>query len=121
MVQHYGQLCIRVLDSMNRDGFVKTLNSFGQIYDSGREHGFIDWFKEWFRNKGALWMLITKEMARTMLMDSKLTDIFWKHVVHTPVHIQNKVILRNNNERTFYDLWKGRPENVKHFKVFGRK
>jgi hypothetical protein len=41
--------------------------------------------------------------------------------VHTKVHIQNRVILRNNNEKTSYKLWKGRPTNVKHFKVFGRK
>jgi hypothetical protein len=25
----------RVLESMDRDGFVRTLNMFGQIYDSG--------------------------------------------------------------------------------------
>jgi hypothetical protein len=61
------------------------------------------------------------EMARTMLMDSKLTDIFWTHAVHTTVHIQNRVMLRNNNEKTPYELWKGRPTNVKHFRVFGRK
>ena len=56
-----------------------------------------------------------------MLMDSKLTDIFWTHAVNTTVHIQNRVILRNNNEKTPYELWKGRPTNVKHFRVFGRK
>jgi hypothetical protein len=27
----------------------------------------------------------------------------------------------NNNEKTPYELWKGRPENVKHFRVFGSK
>jgi hypothetical protein len=58
-------------------------------------------------------------MARTMLMDSKLTDIFWKHAMHTTVHIQNRVILRNNTYKTPYELWKGRPKNVKHFRVFG--
>jgi hypothetical protein len=56
-----------------------------------------------------------------MPMDSKLIDIFWTHVVHTTVHIQNRVILRNNNDKNSYKLWKGRPTNVKHFKVFGRK
>jgi hypothetical protein len=56
-----------------------------------------------------------------MLMDSKLTDIFWTQAVHTIVHIQNRVMLRNNTDKTPYDLWKGRPENVKHFRVFGRK
>ena len=56
-----------------------------------------------------------QEMARTMIMDSKLTDIFWTQAVHTTVHIQNIVMLRNNTNKTPYDLWKGRPANVKHF------
>jgi transposase InsO family protein len=62
-----------------------------------------------------------QEMARTMIMDSKLTDIFWTQVVHTTVHIQNKVMLRNNTDKTPYELLKGRPANVKHLKVFGSK
>jgi hypothetical protein len=60
-------------------------------------------------------------MARTMLMDSKVIDILWTHVVHTTVHIQNRVMLINNNDKTPYELWKGRPTNVKYFKVFGSK
>jgi hypothetical protein len=44
-----------------------------------------------------------------MIMDSKLTDIFWTQAVHTTVHIQNKVMLRNNTDKTPYELWKGRP------------
>jgi hypothetical protein len=66
-------------------------------------------------------MLITQEMDRTMLMDSKLIDIFWTHAMHTSIHIQNKVMLRNNNDKNPYELWKGRPTNVKHFRVFGSK
>jgi transposase InsO family protein len=62
-----------------------------------------------------------QEMAQTMLMDSKLIDIFWTHTVHTMIHIQNKLILINNTNKTPYELWKGRPTNVKHFRVFGRK
>jgi hypothetical protein len=62
-----------------------------------------------------------QEMARTMLVDSKLTDIFWTQAVNTSIHIQNRVMLRNNTEKTPYELWKGRPKNVKHFRVFGRK
>jgi transposase InsO family protein len=62
-----------------------------------------------------------QEMARTMLMDSKLTDIFWTHAVHTTIHIQNRVMLRNNTDKTPYELWKGILANVKHFKVFGSK
>jgi hypothetical protein len=60
-------------------------------------------------------------MARTMLMDSKLIDVFWIHVVHTKIHIQNIVILRNNSDKTPYELWKGRPTNVNHFRVFKSK
>jgi hypothetical protein len=61
------------------------------------------------------------EMARTMLMDSKLTDDFWTHALHNILHIQNRIMLRNNSEKNPYKLWKGRPTNVKHFKVFGSK
>jgi hypothetical protein len=66
-------------------------------------------------------MIITQEMTQTILMDYKLTDILWTQVVHTLVHIQNIVILRNNTDKTPYELWKGRPANVKHFRVFGIK
>jgi hypothetical protein len=54
-------------------------------------------------------------------MDFKLTDIFWTQVVHTSFHIQNRVIIRNKIDKTPYELWKGRPTNVKHFRVFGSK
>jgi hypothetical protein len=30
-------------------------------------------------------------------------------------------MLRNNTDKTPYELWKIRPTNVKHFRVFGRK
>jgi hypothetical protein len=66
-------------------------------------------------------MIITQEMAQTMLMDSKLTDCFWTHAVHTTIHIQNRLMLRKKNDKTSYELWKGRPKNVKHFRVFGSK
>jgi hypothetical protein len=62
-----------------------------------------------------------QEMAQTMLMDSKLTDIFWTQALHTTIHNQNIVMLRNNIDKTPYELWKGRPTNVKHFRVFGSK
>jgi transposase InsO family protein len=62
-----------------------------------------------------------QEMARTMLMDSKLTDIFWTQALHKTIHNQNIVMLINNTDKTPYELWKGRPKNVKHFRVFGSK
>jgi hypothetical protein len=60
-------------------------------------------------------------MARKMLMDSKLTDIVWTKEVYTSVHIQNIIILRNNIDKTPYELWKGRIENMNHFRIFGSK
>ena len=65
--------------------------------------------------------MTVQEMARTMIMDSKLIDIFWIQAVHTIAHIQNKVMLRNTTDKIPYELWKGRPKNVNHFRVFGRK
>jgi hypothetical protein len=51
----------------------------------------------------------------------QIADNFWTHAVHTTIHIQNIVMLINNNEKTPYELWKGRQANVKHFRVFGSK
>jgi hypothetical protein len=62
-------------------------------------------------------MIITQEMARTMLMDSKLTDVFWTNEVHTTVHIQNIVILINNNDKNPYELWKGSTYNNLYIKI----
>jgi hypothetical protein len=41
--------------------------------------------------------------------------------VHTTVHIQNRVMLINNIDKTPYELWKGRLTNLKYFRVFGSK
>jgi hypothetical protein len=47
--------------------------------------------------------MTVQEMARTMIMDSKLTDIFWTQEVHTTTRIQNRVMLRNNTDKTPYE------------------
>jgi hypothetical protein len=54
-------------------------------------------------------------------MGSKLTDIFWTQTMHTTIHIQNRLMLRNNTDKTPYELWKGIPTNLKNFRVFGSK
>jgi hypothetical protein len=61
------------------------------------------------------------EMARTMLNESRLNDMFWPQAVHTVVHILNRSLLRNNTDKTPYQLWKGIPANIKHFRIFGSK
>jgi hypothetical protein len=60
-------------------------------------------------------------MDITMLKDSKLRNIFWVQEVHILIHILNRGMLRINSDKTPYELWKGRPSNVKHFRVFGSK
>ena len=52
MGHHYGKLCSRFFENMDKDGFLRTISRFGHIYDSGWEHGFIEWFREWFIDRG---------------------------------------------------------------------
>ena len=47
--------------------------------------------------------------------------MLWPQAVHTDVHILNRCLLRNNHSETPYQLWKGRPASVKHFRIFGSK
>jgi hypothetical protein len=60
-------------------------------------------------------------MARTMLMDSRLTNVFWVQAMHIIVHILNRRMLKNNSDKTPYELLKGILENVNHFRVFESK
>jgi hypothetical protein len=45
-------------------------------------------------------------MVRTMLNDSKISDIFWGQVVHTTVHLLNRGLIKSNSDKTPYELWK---------------
>ena len=56
-------------------------------------------------------------MARTMLMDSKLTDIFWTHAMHTSIYIKNRVMFINNNDKNSYELWKASADHNLYIKV----
>ena len=60
-------------------------------------------------------------MARMMLNDSKLDDKLWFQAIDTIVFIINRGFLRNNCNMTPCELWKGRPTNIKYFKIFGSK
>jgi hypothetical protein len=62
-----------------------------------------------------------QEIARTMLNEAKLSDRFWREVVYTVVYILNRGKIRVNCDKTPYELWKGRPTSVKHFRIFGSK
>lgn len=58
-----------------------------------------------------------EEMAITMLNDSKLDNKFWVHEVDTTVYILNIGLHRRNCNKIPYELWRGRPINVKYFRV----
>ena len=60
-------------------------------------------------------------MARTMLNESKVGDRFWREAIHTSVYIQNRCMLRPNEDKTPYEMWFGRKATVKYFKIFGSK
>lgn len=62
-----------------------------------------------------------KEMARTMLNEANLPNVYWKEAVHTKVYTLNRVQLRVKNKMTPYELWNDRKPSVKYFKVFGSK
>ena len=77
------------MDYCNNHGIKRQLS----ITRTPQQNGFVE-----RKNK------IVQEMTQTMIMDSKLTDIFWTQAVHTAVHIQNRVMLRNNTDKTPYEL-----------------
>lgn len=60
-----------------------------------------------------------QEMARAMLNESKIADTFWKEAVHSAVYILNRAQIRVNNDKTPYELWKGRAATVDYFRIFG--
>lgn len=57
-------------------------------------------------------------MARTMSIVANLQTKFWKEAVGTIVYTLNRTQLRPNNEKTHYELWKGRLASVKYFNIF---
>ena len=60
-------------------------------------------------------------MARSMMNENNISQIYWVEAIHIYVHILNKFHLRPNNDKTPYELWFGRPASIKHFKLFGSK
>ena len=58
-------------------------------------------------------------MSRTLLNDSKHFDIFYTHEFHIVVHILNKAKIKIGDNMTAYELWKGKPTTVEHFRIFG--
>lgn len=99
-----------------------TSNEFQKYYE---RHGIRRQYSApWTPQKNGVverkkWTL--KEMARTMLNEENIPDMYWKEAVHTTIYTLKWVQLRTNNRITPYELWYDRKPPVKYFKVFGRK
>ena len=65
--------------------------------------------------------MIVIEMIRFVLQEAKLDNNFWCQAVPAAIYILNRSLLRTNSEKTPYELWTGRPANLKYFRVFGNK
>ncbi|XP_070056601.1 uncharacterized protein [Nicotiana tomentosiformis] len=59
------------------------------------------------------------EMARTVLLSSKLPHSFWTEDVNTACYIINRCMTRPLIEKTPYELLKGRKPNIYHLRAFG--
>ena len=56
---------------------------------------------------------ILQEMERTVLLAVDLQGKFWREVVGTTIYTLNRTQIIPNNDKTPYELWKGRPASVK--------
>jgi hypothetical protein len=72
---------------------------------------------EWLKGKIDMY----KRLSRTMLNEAILSDSFWREAVYTAIYILNRGKIKVNSDKTPYELWKGRPTSVKHFRIFGSK
>ena len=62
-----------------------------------------------------------KDMAQTMLIDSKLPQHFCAQVVDTTCYILNRAMLRPILKKTPYELLNGRTPRISHLRIFGCK
>ena len=62
-----------------------------------------------------------QEMARTMMIASKITNQFWAEAINTTCYTTNRCMTRPLLEKTPYELLKGRKPNISHLRVFGCK
>ena len=60
-------------------------------------------------------------MARTMLLQSGVSPSLWAEAVNTACYITNMALLLPSLAKTPYELIKGYPPSISHFKVFGCK
>lgn len=62
-----------------------------------------------------------KEAARTMLPDTRISEIYWVEAVYTACYTQNRCLINKFHDKTPYELLVGRPPVITHLRVFGCK
>ena len=60
-----------------------------------------------------------EDIARTMLISSKLPKFYWAEAVNTGCYLINRCMIRSVLNRTPYELLKGRKPNLAHLRAFG--
>ncbi|GJT00072.1 putative ribonuclease H-like domain-containing protein [Tanacetum coccineum] len=59
------------------------------------------------------------EAARTMLANSKLPTTFWTEVVNTVCYVQNRILIVKPQNKTPYELFRGRTPALSIMRAFG--
>ena len=60
-------------------------------------------------------------MARSMLNEKEVPQIFWADAMSTACYISNRAYIRKGVQKTPYEIYKGRKPNLSHLRVFGSK
>jgi hypothetical protein len=60
-------------------------------------------------------------MARSMLSEYNVSDIFWAEAINTACHALNKLYYHRLLKKTTYELLIGRKSNISYFWVFRYK
>ena len=60
-----------------------------------------------------------EDIARTMLISSKLPKFYWAEAVNTGCYLINRCMIRSVLNKTPYELLKGRKPNLAHLRAFG--
>ncbi|XP_062823373.1 E3 ubiquitin-protein ligase RNF25 isoform X4 [Anolis carolinensis] len=107
----YQKLFTARMDSeQNLDGFLQHIRS---LVDQLRMHGEKIGTAE-RKNRSLI------EMARTMLLYSKLPEFLWAEATLSACYLQNRLPSGGRNA-TPYELWYGHPPSANHLRVFGSK
>ena len=64
---------------------------------------------------------VLTEMARSMLNEKEVSQVFWADAMSTACYISNRAYICKGLDKTPYELYKGRKLNISHLKIFGSK